>query len=266
MSGSPLPPRRNPAGRPYPVSVREVDGFTIHVREDGYDYLGLYRRLRDGTEPVKVLLYDDAEHYVHLVERDDRAFVFKRFGELDGKIDTKIWRFLAGPFYSGLMRAVNRAVSEGCESVQDVYLVAEKMSGRLAYDNYILVEFVQGATMETLPDIGPYRKAIAAAFADMHGHGLSLGNVKTGNLVLTESGTVRIIDLSNRGTQLIGRAKDSIKVKRLWGIDLPACGLLDGLARLIVSSQFAITKARRKIKALLGLGPKKRDDWMSKVR
>ncbi len=261
---SSLPPRRNPAGGPYPVrTVRHADGMAITCKDDGYDYIGLYERLRRGDMPVKILLHDDAEHYVYLVSHEGRDYIFKRFGELDGKFDTKLWRFFAGPFYSTLLRQVNRAVAKGCDVVGDVYLVAERMRYRLSYDNYILQEFVPGKPLDDC-DLTPYTESIAKAFTQLHACGLSLGNVKDGNLVLAPDQTIKIIDLSSRGSQPIGRAKDVIKVKRLWNIDLSTNGVIDHCAKFIVASQFFITATRRKIKSALGLG--KRKDWMAKTK
>lgn len=255
------PPRRNPSGKPYAISVCQRDGFTFHIKEDGYDYLSLFDRLVRGEVATKTLLFDDAEHYVQLVQTDGRSFVFKRFGELDGKLDTRLWWFLTGPFYSNLMRLVSRAVADGCGIVPDMYLVAEKLFRRLAVDNYLLLEFVPGVCMDELGDLAPYRHAIAEAFMELHRHGLSLGNVKAGNLVLKEDGKVGFIDLSSRGTQLTGRAKDAIKAKRLWDIDLPPATRLDALAKFSVGSQLWIARLRRAIKSRLGLKKKGKELW-----
>ncbi len=263
---SSLPPRRNPAGGPYPVrTVRHADRMTITYKDDGYDYIGLYERLRRGDIPVKILLHDDAKHYVYLVSHEGRDYIFKRFGELDGRFDTKLWRFFAGPFYSTLLRQVNRAVAKGCDVVGDIYLVAEQMRYRLSYDNYILQEFVPGKSLEKC-DLTPYVESIAQAFTRLHRFGLSLGNVKDGNLVLAPDNSIKIIDLSTRGTQFTGRAKDAIKVKRLWNIDLPSHSLTDRLARSMVGTQLFISATRRKIKRALGLDKRKRKDWMNKTK
>ncbi|MCD8139877.1 MAG: hypothetical protein LUE17_08890 [Planctomycetaceae bacterium] len=248
-----IPPRRNPSGQPYPLVVRQEDGFTITVKDDGYDYLGLYRRILRGEAATTTLLYDDAEHYVHRVEADGRSFVFKRFGEMDGKIDTRVWRYAAGPFYSHLMRMVNRAVANGCDVVQDIYLVAEKMRGRLSHDNYILFEFIPGTSMDRLADFDAHHDAVAEAFTELHRHGLALGHCKPGNLVLSEDGRVKIIDLSARGTQWMGRGKDAVKAKRLWNIHLPRTRLVDALARLYAAAQLDVTRLRRAVKAGLRL-------------
>lgn len=250
---APIPPRRNPSGRPYPITVRKYGDYTIHVKEDGYDYIDLYERILRDEVPKKVLLFDDPEHYVYRIDIDGRSFVFKRFGELDGKLDTKLWWFVAGTFYPKLLRLVNQAVSDGCEAVPDMYLVIEKLSRRLAIDNYLLLEFLPGTSMDELGDMTPYRSAVADAFIDVHRHGLSLGNVKAGNLVLADDGRVKVIDLSSRGTQLTGRAKDAIKVKRLWDIDLPPATRLDAVARLSVGAQLGVARLRRAIKARLGI-------------
>ncbi|MCD8350991.1 MAG: hypothetical protein LUC93_10320 [Planctomycetaceae bacterium] len=250
---TPTPSRRNPSGQPYPIAVRQEDGYTIYVKDDGYDYLGLYQRLLRGEVETTTLLYDDALHYVHRVDVDGRSFVFKRFGELDGKIDTRVWRYMAGPFYSSLMRLVNRAVAGGCEVVQDVYLVAEKMHGRLSHDNYLLLEFVPGTSMDRVGDFAAHSDAVAAAFTELHRHGLALGHCKPGNLVLRDDGRVGIIDLSARGTQWMGRGKDAVKAKRLWNIRLPRTRFSDGLARLYAAAQLDVTRLRRAIKSGLRL-------------
>ncbi len=238
---------------PVPIAVREVDGYTIHAKDDGYDYLGLYERILKGEVATTTLLYDDPEHFVHRVDVDGRSFVFKRFGELDGKIDTRAWRWLAGPFYSHLMRLVNRAVANGCAVTQDIYLVAEKMRGRLSHDNYLLLEFIPGTPMDRLADFQTHRDGVAAAFRELHRHGLALGHCKPGNLVLRDDGRVAIIDLSARGTQWMGRGKDAVKAKRLWNIRIPRTRLVDALARLYAAAQLDVTRARRAVKAGLRL-------------
>ena len=241
-----------PNGRSSRISIREDDGFTVHVKEDGYDYFSLYKRLRQGEIAGKVLLHDDDEHFVHLVRVDGRAFVYKRVGAADANIETTLWQFFTGPFYSRLMRRVNKATATGCDVVPEMYLVAEKMRGRLCFDKYLLLEFVEGTPMNELDRMEPYREEIAEAFRNMHAHGLSLGNVKTGNMVLSGN-RVRFIDLSTRCTQFTGRAKDVLRLKSMFDIDIPTTGIRDRLALWYVGSLFWFSRTRNRIRVALGL-------------
>lgn len=236
-----------------PIAVQLVDGYTIHQKVDGYDYLDLYRRLRLGELPHKVLLHDDPGHFVHRVDVDGRSFVFKRVKGQDANIETTVWQLIVGPFYSNLMRRVNRAVAAGCRVVPDMYLVAEKMRGRLCVDKYLLMEYLKGHSMERIKDMARHRDALAASFAELHRHDLSLGNVKQGNLVLSPGGGVKFIDLSTRCTQLTGRAKDALRLEDKFGVVLPPYSLADRLARVYVGTLFAFSRLRNTVLERLGL-------------
>lgn len=236
----------------YAISRRIVDEYTVHMKMDGSDYLDLYLRLRRNEIPYKVLLHDDDGHFVRLVETDGRAFVFKRVKGQDANLETTLWQLFAGPFYSGLMRRVNRAVARGCRVVPDMYLVAERMIGRLCVDKYLLTEFIPGRSMEKLDDPALHRDAIAAAFSELHRYDLSLGNVKAGNMVWNGS-EVKFIDLSTRCTQWTGRAKDVVRLRRTFGVSLPDRGLADRLGRRYVGLLFGFVRVRNRIRVALGL-------------
>lgn len=245
-------PAAQPPAAPCPISVEVVDGYTVHRKEDGSDYLDLYQRLRRGEIRRRVLLHDDPGHFVHLVRVDGRAYVYKRVKGQDANIETTLWQLFVGPFYSGLMRRVNRAVASGCRVVPDMYLVAEKMRGRWCSDKYLLMEYIEGECMEKFKNMNRHRAALATAFADLHDHGLSLGNVKKGNLVLTDAG-IKFIDLSTRCTQLTGRAKDALRLKSKFGVQLPPRSLADRLARLYVGFLFGFSRCRNVILESIGL-------------
>ncbi len=233
------------------VDHLEKEGYRIVATSDAYR--ALFDKLLRDEIPKKPLLVDSEKNFVYLVEIDGKRFVFKRVNEEKCKLDSRLWYFFTGPFYSRLMRTVHRALENGCTVIPDMYVVAEKISFRRATDTYLLTEYLDGTILPESDQARPYHGKIVDAFHELHKYGLSLGNVKGGNLVYDEQrDQVRMIDLSNRGIQSIGRAKDAYKLHKIWGISLPPRTLADRTARLLVAMQFGLRTLRKKCLRLVG--------------
>ncbi len=227
------------------VEYLEKEGYKIVAKSA--EHRALFDKLLRGEIPKKPLLVDNEKNFVYQAEIDGKRFVFKRVNEEQCKFDSRLWYFFTGPFYSRLMRSVHKALESGCSVIPDMYVVAEKISFRRAIDTYLLTEYLDGTVLPESDQARPYHGKIVDAFHELHKYGLSLGNVKGGNLVYdAQRDQVRMIDLSNRGIQAIGRAKDAYKLRRIWGIHLPTHNFTDHIPRLMVTAQFGIRSIRKK--------------------
>lgn len=233
---------------PSPILHSRFREFDVYAKDDGTDYLGLFRDHLDGAPPVRTFVCPNHTNRASLVELGGRKFVLKKDGVPLTGLERKVWRALKGPFYSTLMPRINRAVSGGCGVAVDIFLVAEKMRGRYAEESYILMEYAEGVSFADIPDFGPYRGLICDAFIELHRYGLSLGDPNPANLVLTGSGGIKMFDFSVRGFQITGRAKDRIKCRKVYGVEIPSGGWIERAADAVMLLQLRKTAYFRKLR------------------
>lgn len=197
------------------------DGYKLFIKDDGFDYTGLWEDFRAGRIADSVCLRDYGKREVHRVGYAGRRFIVKIDREISRHLEVKVWRALQGPFYSRQMRAVHRAVRDGCRATPEIYFVAEKEGGWLCRESYSIQEFLEGRVLAEAEDYKPFYPGIVAAFEDLHRHNLALSDLNDHNIMLTPEG-VKIIDLSWKGIPWSGKGKDVVILKQLYGIDLPA--------------------------------------------
>lgn len=235
---------------------RQDQDYEILVQSvGGSNYLDIFRQFRQDRLPVKSLGVRNPKHAVFQVRHQGRDYLIKVDREQPKHLENKLWRLLCGPVYSRQMRAVRRAILGGCRAVPDIYLVAEQRGGPLGGESVILMEFVAGRQYYLPEDLQRCRAAVLEALADLHRHGLALGDCNESNFIFNEGKCV-LIDLSWRGLPCVGRAQDIVSLKKHYGWDLPPT---DPATRLAIGYIKLKKGLRSWLRRLRGKPPK--SDW-----
>ncbi|UQZ87974.1 lipopolysaccharide core biosynthesis protein [Deltaproteobacteria bacterium Smac51] len=223
-----------------------IDGYRVQWKDDGTDYPAIWCDFKDGKLDSIVQLHTNCpDRSVFRMETEKGPLVLKHDWERDSRLEKRILRFLTGPWYSRLIRLTNRAVNRGCDIVQDVYLVAEKMEGRFCVDSWLIAEFVEGTVAPASPKYSSLSHELAAVVGRLHDCGLASNDAHGGNFVITDNGEVKIIDLSLTSPLIICQANDILKIKRAYNIDVPVHGFWRRLAAALVTLKYRIQKIRR---------------------
>lgn len=236
------------ANEPAPIAHRRMGDYEVYAKRDGVDYFKAFENYLDGESIIREIPCANPKNWVSIIDVEGRKLALKKDGMPIRGLERKLWRRLFGPFHSGLMPKVNQAVLAGCDVIVDIYLVAEKMRGGLVMETFILMDYVEGRNLYQLGDIAPYRQILTEAFKKLHDHGLSLGDPNPSNIMLTDSGQIKMFDFSVRGTQWTGRAKDRIKCRKFYGIDIPRRSFLDKFIDLGVLLNLKKTALSRRLR------------------
>lgn len=219
---------------------RRADGYVVLEKNDGGDYWGLYRRFLRGEVTAKTFRAAAKARDVHLLDDGGKKYILKidrsgwGFGGESG-LERFFWKMVRGPFYSRLMRRLARARADGCDRCQEMFMAAEKRTLHYCHEAVVLFEYLEGDTLEKLPDLAPLLPGIRDCLDTLHRHDLALCDINPRNFVLTPDG-VKAIDLVCRGNARIDRVKDTIRAKKVFGIDLPLRGGLDRLCHRVLET------------------------------
>ncbi len=217
-----------PGARPLPAIVRRsIGGYRVSVLDDGTDYWDLANQALKGAIPKESHPERDGRQ-VHFFRHAGKKYVLKTDSRHVGHLDSKLRRLWYGPVYSTAMRRIWQAANRGCDLVQMIYMAAEKMERGIATDTIMVAEYVEGQTLAEIGDPGLYLDEVSDLMTRLHGYGLAFVDPNRGNFIVTKQG-LRIIDLSFGDSFLIGRARDYLKIKRVFAMDLPPAGLVNSL-------------------------------------
>lgn len=230
-----------------PYIADKSDGFNIHMVDDGIDYWDLIAKFKRGEIPYDLVPDTEPARKVYILTIGERKLVLKFDSTCTYHIDRKIWILLHGSFYMRVMYKSNEAIARGCDIIQRVYLVAEKLKWGLPREAIIISEFLPGRSLRKEPDILPFRAQIAEAVMKLHSYKIALVDVHPGNFLVTDNG-LKIIDVSFRSTFTGGRAKDVVRAKIECQTDIPVEGLLNRMMVAIMRSHHHVWKATRRLK------------------
>jgi heptose II phosphotransferase len=205
--------------------------WRIQWKNDGFDYQSLLNLFLAGEIKGQRLATETHYRTIYKVEYAGRLFVIKRDLEKDHRLEKRLWFFLAGTFYSRLIRLTAQAINNGCQVLQDVYLVSERMEGRLCQEAYVIAEYVPGQSFmreiyeEGQPVIflrpGDNLALIAEALETLHSFGLASNDAKISNFVLTDSKKIKIIDLSTNTPILLAKVNDILQMRKTYQTEVP---------------------------------------------
>ncbi len=220
-----------------PVREHRDGDWRVWEKDDGTGYYDLYQRFLRGQ--VEAVQFRNAATVrdVYLLTDKGKRYILKRdytgwgFGGERG-FERFFWKFTRGPFYSRLMRRVDKARRNGCDRCQAMYMVAERRTWWYVYESVALYEFIEGDTLEKLGDVTPLLPEITACLASLHQNDLALCDVNPRNFVKTSDG-IKVIDMVSRGNARIDRIKDTIRAEKVFGILEPVHGI-DRLIRSVL--------------------------------
>jgi heptose II phosphotransferase len=174
------------------------------------------------------------------VEWAGRQFVVKRDAEIDRRLEKKVWSFLAGTTCSRQIKLTAKAIKNGCSILQDVYLVKEKMAGRLCQEAYVVAEYVPGQSfLRENPEAGrppvfirpgENLPRMAEALGVLHQYGLASNDAKASNFILTPQGEIKIIDLTANTPVFLAKVNDVLQMRKLYAAEVP---INDWLTRIL---------------------------------
>lgn len=200
-------------------------GWRIQWRNDGYDYPGLLNKFRSGALKGACLTTGSRFREVYRLEADGRKFVIKRDWEVDPRLEKKLWDWLGGTAYHRLIKFTTRAVLKGCQVAQDVYMVAERISGGRCLEAWLVAEYVEGQSFirkfedgqpaEVLEGFDQYVPQMNETLERLHDCGLASNDVHPGQFILTEEG-LRIIDLSLDGPMIVCQVNDALTMMHFF--------------------------------------------------
>lgn len=230
-----------------PLKTATLDGYKVEWKDDGTDYPALWLAFREGRLPGLTPLHTKCpERKVFRLETERGPLLLKKDWEKDPRFEKNVWRFIAGPWYSRLIRLTNRAINQGCAVVQDAYLVAEKMKGHFATESWLIAEFVEGTPLSQFPRSPNLLSQMAQAVAELHSYGLASNDIHGGNFIVTENGGIKIIDLSLTSPLIICQANDILKLKHAFNMDVPVHGFWRKLLAALMRWKYNKHVARRK--------------------
>lgn len=215
------------SARHTPIVTRNIDGYRVHILDDGTDYIGLVRKFNHGQVAAK-RLNNPGKHrrMVHLVEVDGRKYVIKIDPRPGNEWTHRMWQVLVGARDSSLMRRINRAVDEGCDVAPRTFFVAERIRGRLVTETVVIHEYIEGRPVDLINDPPAVRREIVAAMEKLYSYRIAHTDISPNNFLVTDSG-VKIIDLTFRCTFLMGRIKGMVRLKRRFKVNVPPRTPLD---------------------------------------
>jgi serine/threonine protein kinase len=206
--------------------------WRLEWKNDGVDYKKLLLDFQNGQIQGTQLNNKTDLREVYKVEYEGRDFVIKHDTEMEKLLEKKIWIRLAGTLFSRLISLTTKAIKKGCPVAQELFLVAEKLSGPFCQESYIIAEFIQGQCFmkeiikidgETKfvyqrPDA--YVNSIVDSLTILHKFGLASDDIELSNMILTKDNIVRFIDLHPRGPIFLCQASDILKMKTFYNIDM----------------------------------------------
>jgi len=245
------------------LSIKEENGWRVQWKNDGYDYPALLNDFRLGRQPADRLSTGSPVREVYRVALADRRLVIKRDIEFDSRLEKRLWDRLGGTQYSRLIKFTNRAVNQGCQLIQDVYLVAEKIVEGHCREAWLIAEYVEGeAFIQEFIDGRPTKviehqnrlPEIVQTMGALHNWGLASNDFHIGNFVLTPQGQLRIIDLEMDGPMLFCQANDILTMVHFYKMKPPIRSLrlrlIYGLMAFWRWQKNTIRGLRQKIKHL----------------
>ncbi|MDR1657696.1 MAG: hypothetical protein LBT47_09110 [Deltaproteobacteria bacterium] len=251
----------------FPGIATEYEGlWRTQWKEDGFDYPGLLKDFQSGRVTGQRLVTGSPYRTVHRVKVGQREFVIKtdsNVSKIDKRLEKRLFVMFFGTQYSRLIRKTAAAINKGCQVVQDIYLVSEKMEGRHCQEAYIIAEYIAGHSFireeyqegaeVVFRRPGPWLVNMAESLATLHDYGLASNDSIISNFIVTPQGEVKVIDLTLNGPMIICQVNDILKMRRSYQTEVPVRSpirrVLVGIVGFWNSLRYKIRKLRGKLPA-----------------
>lgn len=203
----------------------EFDGFRVQWKNDGVDYPAIWRAFRQQSIPFKVIAENRPFRSTYHVELGGRQYLIKKDWHVEKRLEKRLLYFLMGDTtrYSRIIQLINRAVRHGCRSAQDIFMVAEKMEGRVCVEAWLIADFMPGRTLNYDEAIASMNELVETV-GDIHRHGLACNDIQPYNFIRANEGGIIGIDMDISSPLLICQANDVWAMKRRFGADVPLEG------------------------------------------
>lgn len=203
----------------------EIDGFRVQWKNDGVDYPAIWRAFRQQSIAFKAIAVNRPFRSTHHTEIDGRQYLIKKDWHVEKRLEKRLLYFLMGDTtrYSRIIQLINRAVRSGCRSAQDIFLVAEKMEGRVCVEAWLIADFMPGHDL-TYDEAMASMNELVETVGDIHRHGLACNDIQPYNFIRSDDGGIIGIDMDISSPLLICQANDVWAMKRRFGADVPLEG------------------------------------------
>lgn len=226
------------------ISKTHEKGYTVYCKETNIDLKLLMSKYINKEISGKPLSSGNAMRSVELVEYNSQKFIIKNDREVDPRFEKKMQNFISGPFYSRLIKKLDKLSPEMRACTADLYYAAEKVRLRQCHDVYIIHEYIEGTPLK---EISPKNAdEVKQCVLRLHKAGLASNDIHPGNFIRTPGGELRIIDLSCKGNMKICQANDILALQRKYNIKIKGKGLVYKLICLKEATRSLSRKLRGK--------------------
>lgn len=196
-----------------------VNDYVIFTKSDGEKYLNVFKDFLSYDIKILKVFRNIEDTKVLLIDTQYGKMVLKIFSPKTKEAERFLKSMIKGDYYEKLFNQTERIRSEGLESVNDFYLLAERKTLRFVHTYIMLIEYIEGIELADIEDITDELKLkIKSSINELHQHGMVSGDPHKGNFII-ENDNVRIIDLSGKSPSSMRMAKDRIDLERHYGID-----------------------------------------------
>lgn len=206
------------------ISKTHEKGYTVYCKETRKDLKSLMNKYIKKEISGKPLSSGNALRSVELVEYNSQKYIIKNDREVDPRFEKKLQNFTSGPFYSRLIRKLDRLPPEMRICTADLYYAAEKTRFRLCHDVYTIHEYIEGVPLKEINQKNA--DEVKQCVLQLHKAGLASNDVHPGNFIRTPTGKLRIIDLSCKGNMKVCQANDILALQRKYNINVKGRGLI----------------------------------------
>ncbi len=213
-----------------PIVTSKENGFTIYEKDTGVRFGEIVKKYLAGELPSVSLGSGNEDRTVAVVEYEGKKYIVKNDREKDKRLEKRLQNYLSGPFFSKLIYATDRAITQGYTGTADLYYVAEKMVGRECENVFTLHEYVEGTPLKVIDDSN--REEIKNCILALHRAGLASNDIHAGNFIRTPEGELKIIDLSCRGSMRVCQANDILTLRKKYHLEVEGHGAIYRAIRL----------------------------------
>ncbi len=213
----------------------------------------LFEKFLSGALPKEsvALLSDGITGEVFKIEFAGKKYVLKRDRKRKHRFEKLVTSFFAGSNAFRLLRGLHRAASDSPDArggFAEVFLAADRRKCRFVLESFVLMEFVEGTGVGSLPDgLARYGNACARIIRTLHAYGVIHGDVHPGNFIVSpDGGRVAAIDISGKTATRYQLALDELRIEERLGVKTEWGG--GGFWRRLVRAHLQLRKWKNRAK------------------
>ena len=202
-----------------------IDGYRLQWKNDGVDYPAIWQAFRKGQIEGRALARGRPFREADWIEAGSRQYLIKRDWHVEKRLEKRLLSFFMGATrYSRIIQLINKAVRSGCDVVQDVFLVAEKMEGSVCREAWLIADFMPGHPLSK-EEFAESTEELCETIKKIHSYGLACNDIQPYNFVRCETdGQIKGIDMDISSPVSVCQANDVWAMKLRFNMDLPLTG------------------------------------------